>query len=137
MSEKIPLVQLIDIHKRYGQGEAAFFALQGINFVINEGDFVAVMGPSGSGKSTCMNIVGALDTPTSGRYLFKPLLLLADEPTGSLDTKRSIEIMQLLKDLNEQDGITVSLVTHEPDMATFAKRIVHFRDGRIESDQGG
>ena len=67
----------------------------------------------------------------------KPLLLLADEPTGSLDTKRSIEIMQLLKDLNEQDGITVSLVTHEPDMATFAKRIVHFRDGRIESDQGG
>lgn len=66
----------------------------------------------------------------------KPLLLLADEPTGSLDTKRSIEIMQLLKDLNEQDGITVSLVTHEPEMATFAKRIVHFRDGRIESDQG-
>ena len=232
MSEKIPLVQLIDIHKRYGQGEAAFFALQGIDFVIEEGDFVAVMGPSGSGKSTCMNIVGALDTPTSGRYLFKgapvekmshderallrrkylgfifqgfnllarttalenvelpllyrgvpreerhklarqaldlekvnlggyekrkvqeisggqqqrvaiaraivskPLLLLADEPTGSLDTKRSIEIMQLLKDLNEQDGITVSLVTHEPEMATFAKRIVHFRDGRIESDQG-
>ena len=65
-----------------------------------------------------------------------PKLLLADEPTGSLDTKRSIEIMQLLKDLNEQDGITVSLVTHEPEMATFAKRIVHFRDGRIESDQG-
>ena len=220
MSEKIPLVQLIDIHKRYGQGEAAFFALQGIDFVIEQGDFVAVMGPSGSGKSTCMNIVGALDTPTSGSYLFrgapvekmshderallrrkylgfifqgfnllarttalenvelpllyrarqaldrvgllrwehhtpaelsggqqqrvaiaraivsKPLLLLADEPTGSLDTKRSIEIMQLLKDLNDQDGITVSLVTHEPEMATFAKRIVHFRDGRIESEQG-
>ena len=71
MSENVPLVQLIDIYKRYGQGEAAFFALQGINFVINEGDFVAVMGPSGSGKSTCMNIVGALDTPTSGCYLFK------------------------------------------------------------------
>ena len=230
LSEKIPLVQLIDIHKRYGQGEAAFFALQGIDFVIEQGDFVAVMGPSGSGKSTCMNIVGALDTPTSGSYLFrgapvekmshderallrrkylgfifqgfnllarttalenvelpllyrgvpkeerhklarraldrvgllrwehhtpaelsggqqqrvaiaraivsKPLLLLADEPTGSLDTKRSIEIMQLLKDLNDQDGITVSLVTHEPEMATFAKRIVHFRDGRIESEQG-
>ncbi len=230
MTGKVPLVQLIDIHKRYGQGEAAFFALQGIDFEIEEGDFVAVMGPSGSGKSTCMNIVGALDTPTSGRYLFKgapvekmthderallrrkylgfifqgfnllarttalenvelpllyrgvprderhklarqaldrvgllpwehhtpaelsggqqqrvaiaraivskPLLLLADEPTGSLDTKRSIEIMQLLKDLNEQDGITVSLVTHEPEMATFAKRVVHFRDGRIESDQG-
>lgn len=226
-----PLVQLIDIHKRYGEGEAAFFALQGIDFTIEAGDFVAVMGPSGSGKSTCMNIVGALDTASSGQYLFqgvpvhemtrdertllrrkyfgfvfqgfnllarttalenvelpllyrgvpreerhrlarlaldrvgllpwehhtpgelsggqqqrvaiaraivsKPLLLLADEPTGSLDTKRSIEIMQLLKELNDEDGITVSLVTHEPEMAKFAKRIVHFRDGRIESDKGG
>ena len=65
------------------------------------------------------------------------MLLLADEPTGSLDTKRSIEIMQLLKELNDEDGITVSLVTHEPEMAKFAKRIVHFRDGRIESDKGG
>ena len=223
MSEKIPLVQLIDIHKRYGQGEAAFFALQGIDFVIEQGDFVAVMGPSGSGKSTCMNIVGALDTPTSGSYLFRgapvekmthderallrrkylgfifqgfnllarttalenvelPLLyrgvpkeerhklarqaldrvgllrwehhtpaelsggqqqrvaiaraIVSKPLLLSLDTKRSIEIMQLLKDLNDQDGITVSLVTHEPEMATFAKRIVHFRDGRIESEQG-
>ena len=66
----------------------------------------------------------------------RPQLLLADEPTGSLDTKRSIEIMQLLKDLNEQDGITVALVTHEPDMAQFAKRIVHFRDGNIDLTQG-
>ena len=66
----------------------------------------------------------------------RPELLLGDEPTGSLDTKRSIEIMQLLKDLNEQDGITVALVTHEPDMAQFAKRIVHFRDGNIELSQG-
>ena len=213
MTQKQSLVQLIDIHKRYGHGEAAFYALQGVNFQIEEGDFVAVMGPSGSGKSTCMNIVGALDTPTSGQYLYRgvhvelmtqnerallrrkyfgfifqgfnllprttalenvelplldrvgllrwenhtpgelsggqqqrvaiaraivsrPELLLADEPTGSLDTKRSIEIMQLLKDLNEQDGITVALVTHEPDMAQFAKRIVHFRDGNIELSQG-
>ncbi len=230
MAQKQSLVQLIDIHKRYGHGEAAFYALQGVNFQIEEGDFVAVMGPSGSGKSTCMNIVGALDTPTSGQYLYRgvhvelmtqnerallrrkyfgfifqgfnllprttalenvelpllyrgvareerhrlarqaldrvgllrwenhtpgelsggqqqrvaiaraivsrPELLLADEPTGSLDTKRSIEIMQLLKDLNEQDGITVALVTHEPDMAQFAKRIVHFRDGNIELSQG-
>ena len=66
-----PLVQLIDIHKRYGEGEAAFFALQGIDFTIEAGDFVAVMGPSGSGKSTCMNIVGALDTASSGRISFK------------------------------------------------------------------
>ena len=230
MAQKQSLVQLIDIHKRYGHGEAAFYALQGVDFQIEEGDFVAVMGPSGSGKSTCMNIVGALDTPTSGQYLYRgvhvemmtqnerallrrkyfgfifqgfnllprttalenvelpllyrgvareerhrlarqaldrvgllrweshtpgelsggqqqrvaiaraivsrPQLLLADEPTGSLDTKRSIEIMQLLKDLNEQDGITVALVTHEPDMAQFAKRIVHFRDGNINLTQG-
>lgn len=230
MAQKQSLVQLIDIHKRYGHGEAAFYALQGVDFQIEEGDFVAVMGPSGSGKSTCMNIVGALDTPTSGQYLYRgvhvemmtqnerallrrkyfgfifqgfnllprttalenvelpllyrgvvreerhrlarqaldrvgllrweshtpgelsggqqqrvaiaraivsrPQLLLADEPTGSLDTKRSIEIMQLLKDLNEQDGITVALVTHEPDMAQFAKRIVHFRDGNIDLTQG-
>lgn len=230
MAQKQSLVQLIDIHKRYGHGEAAFYALQGVDFQIEEGDFVAVMGPSGSGKSTCMNIVGALDTPTSGQYLYRgvhvemmtqnerallrrkyfgfifqgfnllprttalenvelpllyrgvareerhrlarqaldrvgllrweshtpgelsggqqqrvaiaraivsrPQLLLADEPTGSLDTKRSIEIMQLLKDLNEQDGITVALVTHEPGMAQFAKRIVHFRDGNIDLTQG-
>ena len=230
MAQKQSLVQLIDIHKRYGHGEAAFYALQGVDFQIEEGDFVAVMGPSGSGKSTCMNIVGALDTPTSGQYLYRgvhvemmtqnerallrrkyfgfifqgfnllprttalenvelpllyrgvareerhrlarqaldrvgllrweshtpgelsggqqqrvaiaraivsrPQLLLADEPTGSLDTKRSIEIMQLLKDLNEQDGITVALVTHEPDIAQFAKRIVHFRDGNIDLTQG-
>lgn len=230
MAQKQSLVQLIDIHKRYGHGEAAFYALQGVDFQIEEGDFVAVMGPSGSGKSTCMNIVGALDTPTSGQYLYRgvhvemmtqnerallrrkyfgfifqgfnllprttalenvelpllyrgvareerhrlarqaldrvgllrweshtpgelsggqqqrvaiaraivsrPQLLLADEPTGSLDTKRSIEIMQLLKDLNEQDSITVALVTHEPDMAQFAKRIVHFRDGNIDLTQG-
>ena len=71
MAQKQSLVQLIDIHKRYGHGEAAFYALQGVDFQIEEGDFVAVMGPSGSGKSTCMNIVGALDTPTSGQYLYR------------------------------------------------------------------
>lgn len=224
--EKVPLVELRGIGKRYGQGEAAFDALKGVDFTIDQGDFVAVMGPSGSGKSTCMNIIGALDTPTYGEYLFqgvhveslsrdersllrrqyfgfvfqgfnllarttalenvelpllyrgieaeerhclaraaldrvgllpwehhtpaelsggqqqrvaiaraivsKPLLLLADEPTGSLDSHRSVEIMQLLQALNEEDGITIGLVTHEPEMATFAKRIVTFRDGLID-----
>ena len=224
--EKVPLVELRGIGKRYGQGEAAFDALKGVDFTIDQGDFVAVMGPSGSGKSTCMNIIGALDTPTYGEYLFqgvhveslsrdersllrrqyfgfvfqgfnllarttalenvelpllyrgieaeerhrlaraaldrvgllpwehhtpaelsggqqqrvaiaraivsKPLLLLADEPTGSLDSHRSVEIMQLLQTLNEEDGITIGLVTHEPEMATFAKRIVTFRDGLID-----
>ncbi|MBO7173957.1 MAG: ABC transporter ATP-binding protein [Burkholderiaceae bacterium] len=220
------MVELRGIGKRYGQGEAAFDALKGVDFTIEQGDFVAVMGPSGSGKSTCMNIIGALDTPTYGEYLFqgvhveslsrdersilrrqyfgfvfqgfnllarttalenvelpllyrgieteerhrlaraaldrvgllpwehhtpaelsggqqqrvaiaraivsKPLLLLADEPTGSLDSHRSVEIMQLLQALNEEDGITIGLVTHEPEMAKFAKRIVMFRDGMIE-----
>ncbi len=229
MSQEIPLIQLIDIYKRYGVGDAAFDALQGITLSINQGEFVAVMGPSGSGKSTCMNIVGALDTPSAGTYLFKgvpvnqmtqdqrallrrkyfgfvfqgfnllprttalenvelpllyrgmaaqdrhelarealdrvgllpwehhtpaelsggqqqrvaiaraivskPLLLLADEPTGSLDSKRSVEIMELLRELNESDGITIGLVTHEPDMAAYAKRIVQFRDGRLDSDK--
>lgn len=224
--EKVPLVELRGIGKRYGQGDAAFDALKGVDFTIDQGDFVAVMGPSGSGKSTCMNIIGALDTPTYGEYLFqgvhveslsrdersllrrqyfgfvfqgfnllarttalenvelpllyrgieaeerhrlaraaldrvgllpwehhtpaelsggqqqrvaiaraivsKPLLLLADEPTGSLDSHRSVEIMQLLQALNEEDGITIGLVTHEPEMATFAKRIVTFRDGLID-----
>ena len=66
----------------------------------------------------------------------RPLLLLADEPTGSLDTQRSIEIMQLLQELNQKDGITIGLVTHEPEMARYAKRIVHFRDGRLIDDGG-
>lgn len=229
MSQEIPLIQLIDIYKRYGVGDAAFDALQGITLSINQGEFVAVMGPSGSGKSTCMNIVGALDTPSAGTYLFKgvpvnqmtqdqrallrrkyfgfvfqgfnllprttalenvelpllyrgmaaqnrhelarealdrvgllpwehhtpaelsggqqqrvaiaraivskPLLLLADEPTGSLDSKRSVEIMELLRELNESDRITIGLVTHEPEMAAYAKRIVQFRDGRLDSDK--
>lgn len=229
MSAETPLIQLIDIYKRYGVGDAAFDALQGITLSINQGEFVAVMGPSGSGKSTCMNIVGALDTPSAGTYLFKgvpvnqmtqdqrallrrkyfgfvfqgfnllprttalenvelpllyrgmaaqerhelarealdrvgllpwehhtpaelsggqqqrvaiaraivskPLLLLADEPTGSLDSKRSVEIMELLRELNESDGITIGLVTHEPDMAAYAKRIVLFRDGHLDSDK--
>ena len=225
----IPLVEFRDIHKRYGVGEAAFEALKGINLSIEEGEFVAIMGASGSGKSTAMNIMGALDRPTSGAYLFggihveslsrdqrallrrkylgfvfqgfnllarttalenvelpllyrgmkgserrklaraaldrvglsaweehtpaelsggqqqrvaiaralvtNPKLLLADEPTGSLDTARSREIMSLLSTLNEEDGITVVLVTHEPDMATYAKRHLLFRDGLLIDDQ--
>ena len=226
-----PLVELVDIRKRYGTGEAAFEALRGVSFSIDEGEFVAIMGASGSGKSTAMNIIGALDRPSWGEYLFegvhvenlsnderamlrrryigfvfqgfnllprttalenvelpllyrglkgaerrklafaalervgladwahhtpaelsggqqqrvaiaraiviKPKLLLADEPTGSLDSARSIEIMKLLTDLNQTDGITVSLVTHEPDMAKFARRHIIFKDGHLVRDDRG
>ncbi len=222
------LVELKRVTKVYGRGEAEVKALAGIDLRIVRGEFVAVMGPSGSGKSTCMNLLGCLDTPTSGSYLFRgievgglsrdqrallrrhylgfvfqgynllarttalenlelpmiyrgippaerhklarealrsvgladrethtpselsggqqqriaiaraivtdPNLILADEPTGNLDSARSVEIMELLVRLNQERGITIVMVTHEPDMAAFARRIVHFRDGLIDSD---
>ncbi len=222
----VPLISLRGVTKSFGDGEAQFLALRGVDFDIAAGDFVAVMGPSGSGKSTTMNILGCLDVPSSGQFLFKghevstltrdqrallrrrylgfvfqgynllartsavenvelpliyrgdarevrrklamealdkvgltawadhtpaelsggqqqrvaiaraivtsPALLLADEPTGNLDTERSIEIMELLGELNRSAGITVLMVTHEPEMAAFAHRIIHFRDGLVE-----
>jgi putative ABC transport system ATP-binding protein len=222
------LVQLRGVTKRYGQGAVELLALKGIDLDITAGEFVAIMGPSGSGKSTAMNIIGCLDTPTTGQYLFKgahvealsrdqrarlrrsylgfvfqgfnllartsaqenvelpllyrgdsvsarrqaaakalqdvglggweehtpaelsggqqqrvaiaraivtqPAVVLADEPTGNLDTQRSHEIMGLLMALNRDHGITVLMVTHEPDMAAYARRMVHFVDGRIAKD---
>ncbi len=222
------LIELQEVTKVYGTGQAAMHALRGIDLYVEEGDFVAVMGPSGSGKSTCMNILGCLDTPTAGAYMFKgvevgkltrnqrtrlrrfylgfvfqgynllnrtsalenvelpliyrgvpasvrraraaqaldrvglkgweshtpgelsggqqqrvaiaraivtePAVLFADEPTGNLDTARSREIMDLLTGLNLDQGITIVMVTHEPDMAAYAKRIVRFLDGLVESD---
>ena len=219
-------IEIEGVTKTYGQGAAAFQALKGVDFSIAQGDFVAVMGPSGSGKSTMMNILGCLDTPTSGVFRFKgvevqsmtadqrsllrrkylgfvfqgfnllarttalenvelpllyrgekkaarreaalgaldmvglvpwadhtpaelsggqqqrvaiaralvsnPAVLLADEPTGNLDTERSIEIMHLLNDLN-RSGITILMVTHEAEMASFARTVIHFRDGLVES----
>jgi putative ABC transport system ATP-binding protein len=228
MTEQSPLIALSGITKTYGQGPAAFQALDGVDLVIDAGEFVAIMGPSGSGKSTAMNILGCLDTPTSGSYHFQglaveqldrkqrallrrhclgfifqgfnllartsalenvelpliyrgapaarrhaaaraalaqvglagrekstpgelsggqqqrvaiaraivtePTVLLADEPTGNLDTRTSVEIMELINGLNRDRGITVLMVTHEPDMAEFARRVVRFVDGRVESD---
>lgn len=226
MSE--PLIALNGITKRYGSGATELMALKGIDLQICAGEFVAIMGPSGSGKSTAMNILGCLDTPTAGEYLFKgahvealtrdqrarlrrrylgfvfqgfnllartsaqenvelpllyrgdsvsarrsaaskalasvglggwehhtpaelsggqqqrvaiaraivtePAVVLADEPTGNLDTQRSHEIMALLVALNKDHGITVLMVTHEPDMASYARRMVHFLDGGIAKD---
>jgi putative ABC transport system ATP-binding protein len=223
-----PLIRLRGVTKVYGEGTTALQALKGVDLDITAGDFVAIMGPSGSGKSTAMNILGCLDSPTTGQYLFQgtrvesltrdqrarlrrryfgfvfqgfnllartsaqenvelpllyrgesaaarhaaaaraldsvglkgwehhtpaelsggqqqrvaiaraivsqPAVLLADEPTGNLDTHRSREIMELLWHLNADQGITVLMVTHEADMAAYARRIVHFVDGVVESD---
>jgi len=224
-----PLIELRGVTKRFGEGPAAFMALRGLDLQVARGEFLAMMGPSGSGKSTAMNILGCLDVPTSGEYLFagvhverldrhqrallrrhrmgfvfqgynllprtdalentslplmyrglpirerrraalealdlvglkgwethtpaelsggqqqrvaiaralvsQPDVLLADEPTGNLDSARSREIMELLKRLNRERGLTILMVTHEPDMAAYADRIVRFLDGRIVADE--
>jgi len=224
-----PLISLRKVSRVYGAGETAVWALREVDLDIEEGDFVAIMGPSGSGKSTCMNILGCLDTPSSGTYRFRgidvgsldhtqrallrrhaigfvfqgfqllgrttalenvelpliyqrvprkerrrramemlevvglagrehhtpaelsggqqqrvaiaralvtrPSLLLADEPTGNLDSARKHEILELLLRMNRERGVTVVMVTHEPDMGERAARRIVFRDGRVESDE--
>lgn len=224
----VPLIRLRGITRVYGEGEATVHALDGIDLDIHKGEFVAIMGPSGSGKSTAMNVIGCLDAPTSGQYLFKgvevatltqdqrallrrhylgfvfqgynllprtsalhnvelpliykglgraerhraatevlakvglahraqhdpsqlsggqqqrvaiaralagnPQVILADEPTGNLDTRLSVELMELLQELNRKDGQTIVMVTHEADMAKFAKRLIWMVDGRIARD---
>lgn len=226
MENSKTIIEFKNIVKTYGVGDAKTHALNGVNLSIKEGEFVAIMGASGSGKSTAMNMIGCLDKPTSGEYLFNginvenlnrnqmallrrnflgfvfqsfnllgrtsalenvelplvyrkipakqrkemafealskvglqsvvyntpaqlsggqqqrvaiaraivstPLVLLADEPTGNLDSIKSMEIMNLLKKLNEDDKITIIMVTHEEEMAAFANRIIYFRDGNIE-----
>jgi putative ABC transport system ATP-binding protein len=225
-----PLIEFRRVTKVYGTGEAAVAALAGIDLTIREGEFVAVMGPSGSGKSTAMNILGCLDAPTEGHYLFRgtdvsaltrdqrallrrhylgfvfqgfnllkrttalenvelpliyrgiaraerrreglevlaqvgltgrehhtaaelsggqqqrvaiaralvthPSVVFADEPTGNLDSAKSHEIMRLLKSLNTERGLTIVLVTHEEEVASYANRQVRFHDGLIVADTG-
>jgi putative ABC transport system ATP-binding protein len=221
------LIEIKNITKVYEMGEEKLFALRGVDLDIEQNEYIAIMGPSGSGKSTLMNIIGCLDTPTSGDYILNgkdvhemdddelagirnkeigfvfqtfnllprsdalhnvelpliysgisrlervrkaeealvnvglgdrmkhkpnelsggqrqrvavaralvnnPSLILADEPTGNLDTKTGEEIMVLLKELNSK-GNTIILVTHEENIAKHALRIVKIRDGMIESD---
>ena len=222
------VVEFRQLCKVYGSGDAEVRALDGVDLRIDTGEFVAIMGASGSGKSTAMNVIGCLDTPSSGDYLFagvsvggldadqrarlrrhyigfifqgfnllaktsalenvelplvyrrvpkrerreraqlalesvglgarvrhapselsggqqqrvaiaralvtEPALLLADEPTGNLDSTTKREIMQLLIRLNTERGISIAMVTHEPDMAEYAGRLIQFRDGRVQSE---
>jgi putative ABC transport system ATP-binding protein len=224
-----PIIVSQDLHKTYMMGEVQVEALRGVSFGVQPGEFVAIMGASGSGKSTLMNLIGCLDTPTSGTYILdghrvsdlndaelsavrarkigfvfqqynllarqdalrnvelpliyrgvsrrqrhqraaaalnivgmgqrlehrpnelsggqqqrvaiaralagSPAVMLADEPTGALDSKTSVEIMTILQRLNREQGLTVVLVTHEHDIAAFAGRILTMRDGEIVSDQ--
>ncbi|MGO7532693.1 ABC transporter ATP-binding protein [Rhizobium leguminosarum] len=223
-----PLIEFRQISKIYGEGEAAIRALDHVDLAINAHEFVAIMGPSGSGKSTAMNILGCLDVPSAGDYIFEgiptsgfdrsqltllrrhmlgfvfqgfnllsrtsavenvelpliyrgmavrerrerarealalvgltgrehhktqelsggqqqrvaiaraivtePALLLADEPTGNLDTKTSVEIMDLMTRLNREQGITIVMVTHEPDIAAYAQQLLRFVDGKLETE---
>lgn len=222
------MIQAEKITKIYGKGEIAVRALNEVSFSVKEGEFVAIMGPSGSGKSTLMNILGCLDTPTSGKYILngtdvsnmndkelarirnrkigfifqtfnllprltalknveqpmiyrgvrkkqreeiakrvltevglgdrlhhrpnelsggqrqrvaiaralvnEPDIILADEPTGNLDSKSEEDILNILRDLNQR-GITIVMVTHDYDVARVSHRIVHFRDGEIVREE--
>ncbi|MFV8334065.1 ABC transporter ATP-binding protein [Flavobacterium sp.] len=222
-----PLIQITNIKRDFVLGNEIVYVLKGIDLQINKGEYVALMGPSGSGKSTLMNLLGCLDTPTSGSYILngkdvsqmrddelaeirnkeigfvfqtfnllprttaldnvalpmiyagfskserktratevleqvnladrmdhqpnqlsggqrqrvaiaralvnKPSIILADEPTGNLDSKTSLEIMKLFGDIHA-NGNTVILVTHEEEIAAYAHRVIRLRDGLIESD---
>ena len=221
------LIKITDIKRDFTLGNEIINVLKGIDLTINKGEYVALMGPSGSGKSTLMNLLGCLDTPTSGQYILngndvsqmtddnlaeirnkeigfvfqtfnllprttaldnvalpmiyagysksdrkaratevlkqvglgdrmdhepnqlsggqrqrvavaralvnKPSIILADEPTGNLDSKTSVEIMNLFNEIHA-NGNTVILVTHEEDIAAYAHRIIRLRDGLVESD---
>jgi putative ABC transport system ATP-binding protein len=226
--EKRVLIDIEDIKKYYKVGSVVVKALEGVSLQIYENEYVAIMGPSGSGKSTLMNILGCLDTPTSGKYVLNgtdvskleddrlaeirnkeigfvfqtfnllprysalenvmlpliyagigkpdrlkmgeealtkvsltdrmehkpnelsggqrqrvavaralvndPSIILADEPTGNLDSKTSIDIMNLFEEIYDQ-GNTIIVVTHEEDIALHARRVIRLRDGIIESDK--
>lgn len=224
--DKVELIKMKDISKVYNMGSSTFTALSEVNLTICKGEYVAIVGPSGAGKSTLMNILGCLDTASSGEYILdglntkcsdsklaeirnskigfifqnynllpklnimenvelpllylglskkvvkeraleslkrvglethlkhkstelsggqkqrvaiaralatKPQIILADEPTGALDSKTGKEVLAMLKDLNKE-GNTIIIITHDNEIASEAKRIIHVKDGKITSD---
>ena len=135
-----PLVELVDIRKRYGTGEAAFEALRGVSFSIDEGEFVAIMGASGSGKTTLLNIILGITDATGGQkqrvaivraLAMHPEILLFDEVTAALDPEMVREVLDVMLDLAKQ-GRTMIIVTHEMQFArAIADRVIFLDSGKI------
>ncbi len=128
------LLKTENLKKYYGSGESLVKALDGVNFSVEREEFVTVVGTSGSGKSTLLNMLGGLDTPTSGSVVIdgKELAgMTADEPTGNLDSKTGQEVLGLLKQTSEQFGQTLVMITHNLEIVQLADRIVRIEDGKM------
>src|SRR5207248_1344276 len=124
-----PIILSEGLTKDYHLGPHTVHALRGVSVTIERGDFVAVMGPSGQPSGGQQQRVAIARAPVND-----PAVILADEPTGNLDTRTSVEVLALLQTLNRQ-GLTIVLVTHELDIAAYASRHLVFRDGRLRSDE--
>ena len=136
-----PLIQTHDLTRAYTMGASEVIALDRVSIEIAAGEFVALLGTSGSGKSTLLNMLGALDRPTGGEQqrvaiaralANRPRVILADEPTGNLDSTRARELLILLREMVAGDGLTVVMVTHDRELAAeFADRTIEMKDGRV------